>query len=433
MSLPRSLTLYGAVMLVVGNVVGAGIFVTAGSLAGNVTHPLTFVGVWIVGGLLTLCGALTYGELGAMFPRAGGDYQFLKEAYGPLAGFLAGWLNFWIITPGSIAALSGWLVFNIPGLPPDQAWMSKGAAVLVVIVLCGINYRSTKLASGAQGIVTVGSLLLLAGLVVGGGIFGDGNADNFNAPAGSGASVLDLPGSAMTAVIFTYSGWFAAAYMGSEIKRPARNLPLSLILGTLIITVLYTAVNAVYLYAIPLDELRGTQNAAQLATSRLFRGPMALGVNLAILLAIGSCINASVMTGARVCYAMSRDRVLPAFLGAVHPRFKTPHLAVLAQGLLAIALVLGGSPDDLLNYVTFAMLLASIATATALIVLRVRLPDTERPYRTLGYPVTPILFIAGYVWIAVSLAANNPGPSLLGLGLALTGVPFYFIWGRLKH
>ncbi len=432
MSLPRSLTLFGAVMLVVGNVVGAGIFVTAGSLAEKVTSPSMFVFVWVLGGLLTLCGSLTYGELGAMFPRAGGDYQYLKEAYGPLAGFLAGWINFWVITPGSIAALSGWLVFNIPGFPVAEVALLKVAAVGVVIALAGINYRSTTLASGTQGIVTIGSLVLLAGLVIGGAILGNGNTANFSVSQETGSTPFHLPGSAMAAVIFTYSGWFAASYMGSEIKNPARNLPLSLIVGTIIITVLYTAVNATYLYAIPLDELTGTQNAAQLAATRLFEGPMAVVVSLAIMLAIASCINASVMTGARVCYAMSTDRVLPEFLGAIHQRFKTPHLAVVAQCLLAIVLVFVGSPDDLLNYVTFVMLLASIATASALIVLRIRRPDADRPYRTLGYPVVPILFIAGYTWIAVSLLADAPETSLLGLALALTGVPFYFLW-RLRR
>jgi len=427
MSLPRSLTLLSAILLVVGNVVGAGIFVTAGSLASHLGHPAAFVGVWCLGGLLTLAGALTYAELGAMFPRAGGDYQYLKEAYGPLPGFLTGWLSFLVITPGSIAALSGWLVFNIPGFPADDPLISKGAAVVVVLLLGAINVRSTRLASGTQGIITVGSLLLLLGLVVGGAFFGEGNAENFRA---AGSVSFDIPGAAMVAVIFAYSGWFAAAYLGSEIKRPARNIPLALILGTLIITVLYTAVNAIYLYAIPLEELSGAPNAAQLAATRLFEGPVAVAISVAILLAIASCINASVMTGARVCYAMSADRVLPGFLGAVHPRFKTPFLAVVAQGALAVVLVLVGSPDELLNYVTFAMLLASIATAVAMIVLRVRRPDAERPYRTLGYPVTPIVFIAAYGWIAVAVVRDEPLVSLAGLGLALTGVPAYFLWRR---
>ena len=251
MSLPRSLSLFGAVMLVVGNVVGAGIFTTSGLLAAEIQHPLAFLAVWTLGGFLTLCGALTYAELGAMFPRAGGDYQFLKEAYGPLAGFLIGWLSFWIISPGSIAALSIAIVAYLPLAPsvPGPVW-----AALIIVVLSLVNLRSTHLASSTQTVITVGSLLLLAGLVAGGFAAGAGSLSHFDADVSQSFSI---PGSAMVAVLFTYSGWFAAAYLGSEVKNPGRNVPLALLIGTVIVAILYVAINATYLYALPLREMQG--------------------------------------------------------------------------------------------------------------------------------------------------------------------------------
>ncbi len=427
MSLPRILTLFGAIMLVVGNVVGAGIFTTSGMLAAELNNPVSFLMVWILGGLLTVTGALTYAELGAMFPRAGGDYQFLKEAYGSWAGFLIGWLSFWVISPGSIAALSIAFVGYLPGVSFGNGEMTpKLLAVAVVVALSFVNCRSTRLASSTQSIVTVGSLILLAGLVVGGAIAGKGDVQHF-APAQDGIS-FTVPGSAMIAVLFTYSGWFAAAYVGSEVKNPGRNVPLSLFLGTVIVTVLYTGVNAIYVYAMPLSEMGGTTNVAQVVAVRLFGTHVAIGVSIAILLAIGSCINATVMTGARVCYAMAEDGLLPSRLKAVHPRYSTPYVAIIVQAMLAIGLVALGTFDALLAYVVFAMLLSSLATGIAHIVLRIQRPSIFRPYRTMGYPAVPIVFIAAYGWIAVSIAVNSPGTSLLGLGLAFTGIPFFFFW-----
>ncbi|MCP4603922.1 MAG: amino acid permease [Proteobacteria bacterium] len=431
MSLPRSLTLFGAVMLVVGNVVGAGIFTTSGMLAGEVSHPAIFILVWIIGGGLTIIGALTYAELGAMFPRAGGDYQYLKEAYGPWAGFLLGWLSFWIISPGSIAALAIALVDYMPLLPfAGNEVASRLYAVTVVFCLSALNYRSTKMASSTQSVVTVGSLILLAGLVSLGFAVGDGDPAHFSAGISQSFSITDIPGSAMIAVFFTYSGWFAAAYVGSEVDRPGRNVPLALIIGTLIVTVFYTGVNAVYLYALPLSEMKlaSETNVAQMAATQLFGPSVAAAISIAIILAIASCINGTVLTGARICYAMGEDGVFWSRLKTVHPKFHTPHVAVAVQGILSCALVLLGTFGELLACVVFAMMLSSIATGAAHVVLRIRKPDIQRPYRTIGYPLVPIVFVAAYTWFAASIAMAKPTTSLIGLGMALTGIPFYLWW-----
>ena len=428
MSLPRSLTLFSATMLVVGNVVGAGIFTTASFLAGQVAQPSVFLLVWVVGGLLTLCGTFTYAELGAMFPRAGGDYQYLKEAYGPLAGFLLGWLAFWVISPGSIAALSIGMVGYMPWSSKVGPLAQKAMAAGVVVVLSGLSYRGTRLARTIQDWATLLSVVLLVALVLGGVLWGRGDVAHFRSSVAWAGTLPLLSGSALIAVVFTYSGWFASAYLGSEIEHPRRNLPLSLLIGTAIVTVLYAAVNATYLYALPLGEMVGAMNVAQLTAERLLPARLAGLVGLAILFAIASCINASIMAGARICYAMARDGIFWARLGSVHPRHDTPHMAIVAQGVLSLALVALGTFDALLGYVVFAMLLTCIATGLAQIVLRLRRPRLPRPFRTPAYPLLPVIFISGYLWIAASVLVDQPLPSLLGLALAASGVPFYFWW-----
>ncbi len=420
-------------MLVVGNIVGAGIFTTSGILAGHIDNPAAFIMVWVVGGLLTITGALTYAELGAMFPRAGGDYQFLKEAYGPMAGFVVGWLNFWVIIPGSIAALSIAFAGYVPGFSADDGVvLQKGLAIGVIGVLSIVNYRSIHLASGTQSVITMGSLVLLVGLIVGGAAFGAGDTGHFFSHSPGLFSFGNLLGPAMIAVLFTYSGWFAAAYVGSEVMRPGRNVPLALLLGTVLVTILYTGVNAAYLYALPLEDMRGATNVAQIAAVRLFGAEVGVFVSMAVLLAIGSGINGTVMTGSRVCYAMSEDGLLWRRLGQVHPQFHTPHLAIVIQAALAIVFVLIGTFGELLEYVVFAMLLSSMATGIAHLVLRVRHPELSRPYRTIGYPVIPLIFVGTYAWIAVSIAIHSPGISSIGLGLALTAIPFY-LWKKRRN
>jgi APA family basic amino acid/polyamine antiporter len=422
-------------MLVVGNVVGAGIFTTSGMLAAEVSRPAAFIGVWVLGGLITLTGALTYAELGAMFPRAGGDYQFLKEAFGPPAGFLLGWLSFWVISPGSIAALAIALVGYLPGLDLSGGVGVKVAALVVIAFLVTLNYVSTRLASAAQSIITIGSLVLLVGLVAGGAIFGEGDLDHFSRSVGGQGSAFVISGSAMIAVFFTYSGWFAAAYVGSEVVRPGRNVPLALVLGTLAVTLLYTGVNAIYLYALPMAEMRqaAVLNVAEVAAERLFGPALADAVSVAIVLAIASCINGTVMTGARVSYAMAEDGLFWSRLRDVHARFKTPHVAVVIQGVLAGILLVVGSFEALLTSVVFAMMLGSIATGVAHLRLRMTRAGEKRPYRTVGYPVVPLLFIVAYGWFAAFIAFENPSAAFFGIGLALTGLPFYLILRRLKR
>jgi APA family basic amino acid/polyamine antiporter len=419
-------------LLIIGNVIGAGIFTTSGFLAEQLPHPWLFLGIWLLGGLLTICGALTYAELAGMYPLAGGDYQFLKAAYGRWAGFLLGWVLFWVINPGSIAALAiglvSYLGLFVPGLGAGQA---KLLAVAVILFFSWINYRGLRLSGTTQNLFTLGTVLTLLLLIGAGLCSGAGNWGNLTAaavPAGSPARLFSTP---MIAVIFTYSGWFAAAYIGSEIRHPQRNLPLSLILGTLCVTLIYLLINLVYLYALPIERLQGTVNVAQAAMAGLY-GPAVAGlVSVPIMLAIAAGINATILTGARVSFAMGEDGVFWTRLREVHADYGTPAFAVLCQALLSCLLALLGSFNQLLGYVVFVMLLSSVASGLALFVLRRRRPELDRAYRTWGYPLVPLLFIAAYLWIAVQVGWANPVTSSLGILIALSGLPFY-LWRRYR-
>ena len=433
MPLKRRLNLFDATLLVIGNVVGAGIFTTSGFLAGELPQPLLFVGIWVVGGLLTLCGALTYAEMAGMFPRSGGDYQFLKEAYGSWAGFLLGWVSFWVIIPGSIAVLSIAMVANLKGFfPLHYALSEKFLAVAIIFFLSFINYRGVRLSGTVQDIFTLGNLLIMLALILGGLTSGNGRWQHFTAVSSTSLPFPKLFGPAMIAVLFTYSGWFASAYIGAEVKNPERNLPFSLLLGTIIVTLFYTAMNLVYLYALPLSQLKGTVNAAQLAAQTLFNPRVAQVVSLSIILAISGSINATILGGTRIYYAMAEDKIFWSPLKKLHPKYGTPHLSILSQMILACILVSLGTFGQLLSYVVFVMLLSSIAAGAAHFILRLRKSDLPRPYRTGAYPVVPFLFICFYIWIATQIAYAKPLTSIAGILIALSGLPF-FIWLKTKR
>ena len=433
MQLKRKLNLFDATLLVIGNVVGAGIFTTSGFLAGELPQPLLFIAIWVIGGLLTLCGALTYAEMAGMFPRSGGDYQFLKEAYGPWAGFLLGWVSFWVITPGSMAVLSIAMAGYIKGFFAfDYALTEKFLAAAIILFFSFINYRGVRLSGTLQDFSTIGTLLIILALILGGFVSGKGNWQNFHVASLSDFPLSKLFGPAMIAVLFTYSGWFASAYIGGEVKNPGRNLPFSLLLGTIIITLFYTAINLTYLYALPLLRLKDAVNVAQLAAETLFNPRVAQVISLAIILAISGSINATILGGTRIYYAMAEDKIFWSPLRRLHPEYGTPYFSILSQMILACLLVSLGTFGQLLSYVVFVMLLSSIAAGIVHLILRRRNPALSRSYRTWGYPVVPLLFICFYIWIAVQITYAKPLTSIAGLIITLSGYPF-FVWFKKKE
>lgn len=430
--LAKTLRPVDAVTIVVGNVVGVGIFTTTGFIAGDVPDARLIMAAWLLGGFLTLLGALSYGELGAAFPQAGGDYVYLREAYGPLAGFLVGWVGFFIINPASIATLAlGSTEYLLPIVVPNPAALPnivpKSIAVFLILVFTVINALSVRWASLTQNIVCGLNLLIILLLLGAGFIWGSGDWIHF------GFTSLqntwgDLFGPAMVSVFFTYSGWFVSAYVAGEMQDAPRTLPLSLIVSSIIVTVLYLLMNVFYIYALPIPEMKGVVDVARRASESLLGSRISILVAVMVLFAILGSLNSVILTAPRIYYAMARDGLFPKVLGTVHNRRRTPCHSIAVQGVLSCAMVQTGTFYQLLSYSVFFMILSSIATGVGLFVLRFRNPALQRPYKAWGYPFTPLIFVASYTWIAVRVFVHNPRNALVGILITLTGIPFFFYW-----
>jgi APA family basic amino acid/polyamine antiporter len=445
--LERRLSLFDATMIIVGNIIGVGIFTTTGLIADALTQPILIVAVWLLGGMLTLCGALTYAELGAALPRAGGEYVFVREAYGPLVGFLNGWTYFSVVNPGSIAALAIGLSFNVqrfwPNVPLGSdlfrvqlAWMSWGLscgqvlAVGVILAFSAINYCGLRAGSLAQNILTLAKLLAILAIVVLGLLFGTGSWHHFTSSESLVASsgFLGRLSVAMVAVIFAFTGWFTSTYVASEIKNPQRNVPYSIIWGTLIVMVVYVLINVAYVYALPLEQMRNVINIGEAAARALFGNSASVYVSLAIIISILGAINSVIMTAPRIYFAMARDDLFFPVAAQVHARFKSPANSILIQAAWSCVLVISGTFGQLLTYTVVAMLIFSIMTGLANLILRKTQPLLVRPYKTQGFPWVPGIFVSCYVLILINVVIARPKESLWGLAIVGIGVPVYAYW-----
>lgn len=435
--LRRVLGLPDAVWLVVASVVGSGIFLTPGRIAEYLPHVGLVFLAWIVGGALSLAGAIANAELGAMYPRAGGDYVYLREAFHPLAGFLVGWLSFFVIFVGTIATLASGFA---AGLAPYLGYGEGGTLALAigvtiaVSVLNVLGVRWGALANNATAAFKVAALLAFAVL---GPLLGRGSSAHLG-PLVEGA-VSAAPAAAfalaLSPVLFSYLGWNASIYVASELRDPGRTLPRSLFLGLAICTGVYLLVNATYLYAMPVSELRGTDNAGEAAARALF-GPLGGTLVAAFVLAsILGTLNATVLVGPRIAYAMALDGLFFRRVDRAHARFATPHVAIGLQCLAAVAvmLVLQRFPSSLfasaLDYTTFAILLATMADTAALYRLRRSQPQRPRPYRAWGYPWLPAVYLGACALVAAALLWGRPDECVTSLAMAAAGLPFY-LWFR---
>ncbi|MEW5979063.1 MAG: amino acid permease [Acidobacteriota bacterium] len=446
--LERRLNLFDATMLIVGNIIGIGIFTTTGFIADALPDPVLILVVWAVGGLLTLCGALSYAELGAALPKAGGEYVYLREAYGPFLGFLNGWTYFLVTNPGSIAAMVVGLIHYLQGLSPAISLetvlfrvpygfgslpISSGQLVALAIVLCfsAINYVGVRFGSLVQNLLTVAKLGAILAIALLGFLIGEGHWSHFLQSSASGGS-HDIAGfsDAFIAVIFAYTGWFTSTYVASEIKEPQRNLPRSIIGGTMIVLVVYLLINAAYLYALSVEDLRGVVNVGEKASIHLLGQQAGRWVVAAIIVSILGAVNSVILTAPRIYYAMSRDGHFFESMGRVHRRFRTPANAIVIQALWSGVLVVSGTFGQLLTYTVVAMLTFSILTAIGVLLLRHKQPDLPRPYRTPGYPWIPVLFVLSYVVILANTLVGRPREGLIGLGIVILGSPVYFFWRR---
>lgn len=431
--LTRSLSLRDAVFLVVASVVGSGIFLAPGVIADRLPHPGLIFAAWIAGGLLSFAGAVANAELGAMFPRAGGNYVYLREAFHPAAGFAVGWLSFFAIQCGTVATLGAGFAESaapILGLP--------GAAVVPLAIatvgaVSALNYASTRWSVRATNVLSALKIAGLAAFALAGPFTGAGSSSNLLPLAGGIASVAD-PGAfalALSPILFSYLGWNASVYVASEIRDPARNVPRSLFLGLALCAGLYLLLNAVYLYALPIAVLRTTPNAGE-ATARVLFG--ALGGKLVtgfVLLSILGTLNATIIVAARIAYAMALDDLFVAGVGQVHATHHTPALAVVAQAMVAAVLLLAlRSFPQALDFTTFAIVLATSADALALLRLRYRDPQRPRPYRAWGTPWIPGIYVLANLAIALGLAVGNPRSAGVSAVVIASALPVYLLVRR---
>jgi APA family basic amino acid/polyamine antiporter len=486
--LVKGLGLTSATTLVMGSMIGSGIFIVSAEIAREVNSPGLLILAWCVTGFMTIVGALCYGELAAMMPKAGGQYVYLRESLGPLWGFLYGWTLFLVIQTGTIAAVGvafgKFLGHFFPAVSADKwiwhiahvpTWhvtsqialggMDVGlntqnlAGIVVVILLTIINIFGLKTGAAVQNVFTIAKVSALFLLIVAGIFFGrnpQAIAANFNdfwrwtavhsasgTAAGPFVGVLTILAVAQVGSLFSADAWNNVTFTAGEVKNPKRNLPLSLAIGTGVVILLYIAANFIYLTVLPMNGSmtgatvmeRGITHATSdrvgtAALQQMFGDRAAGLMAIAILISTFGCCNGLILAGARVYYAMAKDGLFFKATGKVQPRFHSPKNALIVQGIWTCILCLSGTYNDLLNYVIFAVLVFYILTITGLFVLRRTRPDAERPYRAIGYPILPAIYIVMALFIDVVLLRYQPQYTWPGLFIVLLGVPVYLIWSR---
>jgi APA family basic amino acid/polyamine antiporter len=449
----RELGLLDAVLLGIGTIIGSSIFLTTGDVARSVPSGFWILAVWLGGGLVALAGALTYGELGGLFPKVGGQYAHLKEAYGSLVGFLYGWAFFFIIWNGANAAVAmgfseylsyllpslsfrhSVLRFSLGGLPVTVSGGQLTAA-LAIFVLTFVNYFGLKFGRLFQNFLTGLKLLLIAlfvilGLSLGGS--GELNGRVLFSKQALQWTGISAFGVGLIAAVWAYDGWFTVAFMAGEMKKAKRNIALSMILGISSVIIIYVLVNLVYLRVLPVQEIVGVTRIGEVAAAALF-GPWGARLfSVVILISAFGCLNSCLISAPRVYYAMATDRLFFRKLAEIHPKYHSPGPAIVAQGIWSIGLCLVGGYRDLYEFVVFGALLFACLTGAAVFVLRRKYPSLERPFRTPGYPVTPLIFIGVNAGILVNMFLRKPRASGIGVLIILAGLPAYFLWNKKKR
>ena len=448
--LERRLGAWDGALLTVGSVVGTGIFLTTGEMAKALPHAGLILLVWLLGGLLTLAGALTYAELGVLFPRAGGIYHFLKEAFGTFVGFLYGWTSFTVIMSGGIAAIAvgfgEYFGAFVPAFAPARllveipfgrlSWKIAGpqaAAALAILLLTALNHAGLRQGAAVQNVFTVakGGALLALSLLALGGVGTVWQAAT--APIDfSLRSLIAGLGIAMVAALWTYDGWYALTLSAGEVRNPSRDLPRGLVGGTAAVVGLYLLVNLTYLRALPVDKLAGTTRVAEAAAVTLLGPAGGRLVTGTIAVSMLGCLAATILYASRLYVPMAEDGVFFEAAGRVDPVRRTPTGALWMQGAWSAFLALTGGYRSLYTWATFAVVLFNVTGGIALFVLRRTRPHADRPYRVWGYPVVPALFLLACLALTVATLVQSPVESGLGLAVVASGVPAWLWWRRKK-
>ena len=465
-SFKQSLGLFDATMVVAGSMIGSGIFIVSSDIMRNVGSPGWLIMVWLITGFMTLTAAVSYGELSGMFPRAGGQYVYLREAFNPLAGFLYGWSFFAVIQTATIAAVavafSRFTAYLIPGVGEDNIlWQFQTGTsdagipeyfrlnaaqllgIALIIFLTYTNTRGVKEGKIIQTIFTSTKLVALFGLIILGFLLTQNSAWSANWETGftarqntdnsgwlpiSGFTLMGAIAASMTGSIFSSDAWNNVTFIAGEIKNPKRNIGLSLFLGTLIVTIIYVSVNLMYLYALPLEGIAFAQNdRVAVSASQVFLGNAGTYV-IAVLIMVSTfgCNNGLILAGARVYYAMAKDGLFFRKTGELNKN-AVPAYGLWVQCLVASLLCLSGSYGDLLTMISFVVVIFYVLTIIGIFVLRRKRPDIERPYKAFGYPVLPVIYIILALAFCIGLLWYSPTYSIWGLAIVLTGIPIYYL------
>ncbi len=450
-SLVRQLGTVSATALVVSNMIGVGIFTTTGFLAGDLGRPSLVVGIWFVGALLALAGALCYSELGVNFPRSGGEYVYLSEAWGPAWGFIDGWVSFFAGFSAPIAAaalaISAYLAYFFPALASDYpsalvislgiADIRLGGAQLVasgvVLVFTIINLFGVSEVARLQNLLTATKLLVIGAFLVLGFSIGNGDWKHFSMDVSERTSSTTLPAQLAISLIFVYygySGWTAAVYGAEEIRDPERTLPFALVLGTLLVAALYAGLNVLYIYANSLDELKGVFAVGSRAAESLF-GERGGGVfSAAMAVSLLATVNAMSMIGPRVYYAMAQQRAFFASAAKIHPRWNSPWIAVLAQGVCCCVLIVTGTFESLVYYIGFTLFLFTALSVLALFKFRKRPGWKRSRWVNFGYPLIPLAYVCMNIWVFIYFAQSKGQEALWSLATVLAGAVMYHFYIR---
>jgi len=444
--LVRGLGLLDSISLIIGITIGSGIFLATGTMAEAVPSPELLLLAWAVGGVVTLAGALTFAELGAALPEAGGPYVYLREAYGPLPAFLYGWIIFLVYQPGAIAAVAvGFAIYLshfFPALGSEHILLAvrvlghpipiaSGQLVAsgLILLLTGANVLGLRTGSSVQNVSTalkVGAIVLfiMLGFVVDAAPTATPPPPTGMTPSFAGFGV------ALVAALWAYDGWINLNFSAGEIRDPGRTIPRALIFGTAAVAAVYLLINVVYLRALPMMAMRGAPRVAEQAATALFGPGAAVAVVIAVLVSTFGSTNGSILTGARIPYAMAKDGLFFRGAGRVHPRYQTPHVALWLQAAWSCVFALTGSFDRLLTYTVFAALLMYGAATMTVFTLRRSRPELPRPYRAWGYPVLPAVYLVMLAAIVISTFVERPFESFAGTGVLALGVPVYLVWSR---
>jgi len=449
-TLVRGLSLLDSVLLLVGGIIGSSIFLTAKDIAGPLPHPVLFLLVWVLGGLISLCACFAFAELGAMFPDSGGQYVYLREAYGDLVAFLYGWMLFFVANGGTIAALSvassAYLGNIFPALSQLHVVLSVGGIVLTrahvfalvsIAVVTWINVIGLRRGAVLQNAATWAKFAAMAAFVVLGLAIGKGNWHNFTATATGGVSLglssgqlLSAFGVALIAVFWAYDGWVYITWVSGEVKDPRRNVPSAMVIGVLAVAGIYMAMNLTYVYAMPLTEIAKHETIAHAAAVALFSPHAAMWLSGMIALSCFGAMASCTLSGARVYFAMARDGVFFKRMAEVHPKWRTPALSLIGQGVWGAILTVSGKYDQLYTYVMFGMVLSYTMTVVGMFLLRWKRPEIARPYRCTGYPWLPAIYVViGGAW-TINTIVTRPVEAFWGAVIVMIGVPAYLYWKR---